>query len=181
MITGHRVPARQRGATLLVALILLAIMTVLGLAAMRGTLLDERMTASLYDRGLAFQASEAALREAETAMATTPSSAFPGGGCNASGLCAPIDRASNPTALDRWFDPAFAGWFRASFAPGPALAERPEYFVETMGPAPNWAGCEQEVPIHPNCMTPRYRITARGGSQGRSRVVLQTNYASSAP
>lgn len=58
-------PARQRGASLVVVLILLLIMTLLGLAVLRGTLLEERMSANMYDRSLAFQQAESALREAE--------------------------------------------------------------------------------------------------------------------
>ena len=55
----------QAGASLLVVLILLLVMTLLGLAALRGTLLQERMSANLLDRNLNFQAAEAALREGE--------------------------------------------------------------------------------------------------------------------
>ena len=58
----------QRGASLVVVLILLLVMTLLGLAILRGTLLEERMTANLYDRSLAFQSAEGALRDAEVAV-----------------------------------------------------------------------------------------------------------------
>ncbi|MDR6840075.1 pilus assembly PilX family protein [Pseudoxanthomonas sacheonensis] len=55
----------QGGASLVVVLILLLIMTLLGLAVLRGTLLEERMSANMYDRSLAFQQAESALREGE--------------------------------------------------------------------------------------------------------------------
>lgn len=55
----------QRGVTLLVVLILLIVVTLLGLVALRGTLMEERMSAYLFDRSLAFQAAESALRLAE--------------------------------------------------------------------------------------------------------------------
>ena len=51
-----RLPARQRGVTLVVALMLLLAVTLLGLASMRGTGMQERMSANLYDRAIAFQA-----------------------------------------------------------------------------------------------------------------------------
>ena len=54
-------PVRQRGASLVVVLILLLVMTLLGLAVLRGTLLEERMSANLLDRSQNFQAAEAAL------------------------------------------------------------------------------------------------------------------------
>ena len=65
----RRNPARrQRGVSLFVVLILLLVMTLLGLAVLRTTLLDERMSANLYDRSLSFQAAETALRDAEAAI-----------------------------------------------------------------------------------------------------------------
>src|SRR5690606_40260651 len=60
-----KLPGRQQGASLVVVLILLLVMTLLGLAVLRGTLLEERMSANMYDRSLAFQQAESALREAE--------------------------------------------------------------------------------------------------------------------
>lgn len=60
----------QSGASLIVVLILLVVMTILGLAVMRTTLLEERMSANMYDRSLAFQQAESALREAEAAVRT---------------------------------------------------------------------------------------------------------------
>ena len=56
---------RQRGVALMVVMILLIVVTLLGLFALRGTLMEERMSAHMYDRSLAFQAAESALRIAE--------------------------------------------------------------------------------------------------------------------
>ena len=51
----------QRGATLIVALVILAVVTVVGIASMRGTNLEMKMIASARDRALAFEAAEATL------------------------------------------------------------------------------------------------------------------------
>lgn len=56
---------KQTGISLIVVLLLLLVMTLLGLAVLRSTLMEERMSANMYDRSLAFQATEGALREAE--------------------------------------------------------------------------------------------------------------------
>ncbi|TBU92954.1 pilus assembly PilX family protein [Phytopseudomonas dryadis] len=56
----------QRGAILIVALIMLLLVTIIGLASMRGTSLQERMAGNLRDQELALQAAEAALRKGET-------------------------------------------------------------------------------------------------------------------
>ena len=58
----------ERGVALVVALVLMVVATLIGLAGIRGTSLQERMSANLYDRSLAFQRAEAALRDAERAI-----------------------------------------------------------------------------------------------------------------
>lgn len=62
----------QRGVALIVALVLLVVATLIGLAGMRSTALQERMSANMYDRSLAFQRAEAALRAAEIAITGDP-------------------------------------------------------------------------------------------------------------
>lgn len=162
-----RPPRAQRGVSLVIVLILLLIMTLLGLAVLRSTLLEERMTANLTDRSLSFQSAEAALREAEELIAATVPT--PTSGCSA-GVCAP------PTAgaVDRWRDAAFDGWQTAT-----AVSTRStptSYLIEYMGEAPTWPGCDRLVPVHAQCLRPTYRITARSAEANRAEVVLQTNY-----
>src|SRR3546814_17386392 len=53
---------RQRGIVLAVALMLLVVITLIGLAAVRTTTMQQRMTANFYDRALAFQSAEHALQ-----------------------------------------------------------------------------------------------------------------------
>jgi type IV pilus assembly protein PilX len=162
----------QHGAALVVVLILLLVMTLLGLASLRGTLMEERMSGSLYDRNLSFQAAEAALREAEVRIAdgglTIPTTAT----C-LDGIC------GTPTAssADRWRDSGFNGWKATT---GTFLkTATPQYFIEYMGIAPTWPGCDQlpEGERHPHCLKPRYRVTARSTAIDRAAVLLQTTYA----
>lgn len=58
-------PTQQRGAVLIVALIMLLLLTVIGLSSMRGTSLQENMASNMRDSNLALQASEASLRKGE--------------------------------------------------------------------------------------------------------------------
>ncbi|GHA76268.1 pilus assembly PilX family protein [Cognatilysobacter bugurensis] len=165
-------PSRERGAALVVVLILLLVMTLLGLASLRGTMLEERMSGSLYDRNLSFQAAEAALREAEARIATGGLT-FPTSATCSDGLCG----TPTATATERWKDTAFDGWKAAS-----ATLQRtatPQYFIEFMGIAPTWPGCDQlpEGERHPHCLKPRYRVTARSTAVDRAAVLLQTTYA----
>lgn len=162
-------PRLQRGATLVVVLVLLLLMTLLGLASLRSTMLEERMTANLLDRSLGFQVAEAGLREAEATL--NPNPLFPAAGCNAQGLCARPD----PTAVERWADTTFTAWRTAATAD--PNTDPPRYIVETMGEGPNWRDCDRLAPIHPLCLTPRYRVTVRSEQNGRASVTLQTIFA----
>lgn len=60
---------QQRGTILVISLIMLLLMTIIGLASMRGTVLEERMAGNWRDRNIAFQAAELALRDAEDWLA----------------------------------------------------------------------------------------------------------------
>ncbi|HEY0661440.1 MAG TPA: PilX N-terminal domain-containing pilus assembly protein [Lysobacter sp.] len=170
-LPGHR---RQSGVALIVVLILLMVMTLLGLASLRGTLMEERMSANLFDRSLAFQAAESALREAEARLGTANiQGKFPASGNCSDGLC------PKPVAADgvkeRWQDPKNEYFVKAKSVGD--LVAQPEYFIEYMGDAPAWTFCDSEQPLPPNCMKPRYRITARAGGAGRASVLLQSSYA----
>lgn len=55
----------QKGAILIVGLIVLLLMTLLGLSVMSGNAMEEKMAGNERDRQIAFQAAEAALREGE--------------------------------------------------------------------------------------------------------------------
>ena len=61
----------QSGVALVVAMIMLLVATLIGLASIRNTTLQERMTANLLDRSVAFQNTESALRAAEIAISTS--------------------------------------------------------------------------------------------------------------
>ncbi|MBW5411704.1 PilX N-terminal domain-containing pilus assembly protein [Pseudomonas sp. MAG002Y] len=58
-------PNREKGAVLLVALIVLLLMTIIGISSMRVTSLQERMAGNMRDQNLAFQGAETAMRQAE--------------------------------------------------------------------------------------------------------------------
>lgn len=64
--------APQRGATLVVSLVILAIITVLGLASVRNSNLELKMAASARDRAVAFQRAEAAISRVERELSTIP-------------------------------------------------------------------------------------------------------------
>jgi type IV pilus assembly protein PilX len=56
---------KESGVVLVVSLIMLMLITLIGVSAMQNTGLEEKMAGNLRDRNMAFQAAEAALRDAE--------------------------------------------------------------------------------------------------------------------
>ena len=60
----------ERGAVLIVGLLLLLVMTIIGVSSMQTTLLEEKMAGNLRDQDLALQAAESALRDAEAWLET---------------------------------------------------------------------------------------------------------------
>ncbi|MCQ4322066.1 pilus assembly PilX family protein [Stutzerimonas stutzeri] len=58
-------PEREKGAVLIVALVMLLLLTIIGAASMRDTNLQEKMAGNFRDQNIAFQAAEATLRYAE--------------------------------------------------------------------------------------------------------------------
>jgi type IV pilus assembly protein PilX len=166
------VPHHQRGVSLFVVLLLLLIVTLLGLSSLRSTVMEERMSANMFDRSLGFQGAESALRESEANVALLATrESFPASGCT-NGLCATPDGS----ATERWFDSGFTGWQNASVATAPAATGAPQVFAEAMGMGSNWSGCERVEPLDPLCESPRYRVTSRSGAEGtdRAQVILQS-------
>lgn len=162
-------PSGQRGVTLIVALIFLAILMLLGVTVAQTSMMEERMAGNTRDRDLAFQAAEAALEDAGAVLAS---------------LRDPTTGAIN-TAFDGTtagyiaYDPAGEGdasywtgygWSSASQETaftldeddGYQVAEQPRYVIEKL---PDVATSQ------------RFRVTARGvGSSANTVVILQVGY-----
>lgn len=99
-------PKSQRGATLLVALVLLLIITILAISSIREAALEERIVGNVRDQQAAFNGAESALREAETRLANSsgpPATATP---CAAT-LCVLTSPPTTISFLD-W------GWWQSN-------------------------------------------------------------------
>lgn len=166
---NHHPPRRQRGVALIVSLVLLVVITLLGVASLRGVVLEERMASNQYDRSIAFQAAEAALREGEAiAESTKPT---PTGTTCTDGVCPTPAAADTP----RWEDDDFDGWKAATSSLGDLAGDSPEYIIEFLGAD---FPCDTSKPLeNQNCK--RYRVTARSRPDGdeRATVMLQSVYA----
>ena len=174
----------QRGAALAVALILLILVTIIGLAAIRGVTVQQRMTANFSDRQIGFQAAEAGLRAGEDAVAAGTGNVrtcTPGGEhCQANPFTDPTLNAGRIQTV------ATSAYQAGSNAPG-----QPQFVVElicndcqtTGGPAPcQTANCGSYGAQTGAPTTWYYRITARSGDpaaagSNRAIVTLQSMYA----
>ena len=65
MTNGKLIRVREKGVVLVVALIFLLMLSLIGVRAMQGTTIQEKMSGNLRDQYSAFNAAEAALREGE--------------------------------------------------------------------------------------------------------------------
>ncbi|MEW5838115.1 MAG: PilX N-terminal domain-containing pilus assembly protein [Pseudomonadota bacterium] len=180
------------GAALIVSLILLTVVTIMGVASMRGVTMQERMSSNMYDRSLGFQAAESALRAIEQPAvlnaasypADLPTAQYEDNDCDATTCVNGYCPRPDPECTDRWRDSAFNGWTNlpTAWLPTTALSDfitdRPQFFSEHMGQAPNWLDCEKLVPMHANCMGERFRATTRQQENAdRASVMLQTTFA----
>jgi type IV pilus assembly protein PilX len=177
-------PGSQRGVALVVALILLVVATLIGLAASRGTMLQERMSGNSFDRSLAFQRSESALRAAEAAISANWQIA------TLNGIdCSPTTGVQCPLVPTDAFTGTSAAWRNVSASynvnSGMSLGV-PQYQIHLIGTgtADNTFGTEANANSNnygsnsaPDSVA-FYRVTARSSnpalSGDRSIVVLQT-------
>lgn len=131
-MTGNRpvtqAPPRERGLVLVVSLILLLLLTLLGLASSRSTVLQSKMAGYAQARGAAFQGAEAALAAAQVQLiAGTVCSQFSGSGCYP---------AQDPSATPRWQTIDWSSSAGATFAYSGVSTALARFFVEELPPEP---------------------------------------------
>lgn len=177
---ASRSPSRQRGVALMVAMILMIVITLLGFAAVRGTLMQQKMSANMYDRQIAFQNAEAAMRAAQQRIAANPGDIARN--CQAGGVVCPSNPFNDPNfPTDKVFTVASSQYAASSLASG-----QPQYVIENMGSwqDPNSStGFNQSANAHNygaqglSTTVMYYRVTARSDSPknagGRAIVTLQ--------
>lgn len=165
---------RQRGAAMVVALIMLLVLTLLATASARMTILEERMTGNTQDRGVAFQAAEAALRAGED-LAQLP--VLPDFAVNANGLYQPAEPDETPLWLAvNWTNPAAISLYNGlADAPGALSRATASFLVEELP----WVATPGESLAADTSVDEGtfFRVTARGlGVSGIATVTLQSTF-----
>lgn len=170
---GAQLPLDERGAVMIVTLIMLLVLTLLGTAAARMALLEERMTGNTQDRSVAFEAAEAALREGEEFLEQAALPAFNGTG----GLYVPAPPTGPPLwrTVD-WDTPAAVRAY-AGLAGSPGILSRAtaHYVIEEL---PRVTTPGESIVLGSPVGEPRfYRVTAQAvGTAGNATVTVQSTY-----
>lgn len=175
-------PAEQNGAALVTSLIFLVILTLLGISASRGVIMQQLVARNYRDQDLALQAAEAALKSAESCIRN--SNGLPTGPdsvatkCIKPGLAAPVSGTPYTNAELISKDATFwttNGTAYGSLTHEPALtlnsgmlAQQPHYVISI------WA---QEPCL--TCTNPQYayQVTAWGtGINPNTQKIVQSIY-----
>jgi len=183
---------KQQGAALITSLMFLVVMTLLVISAMSGNIMEERMAGNSRDRNVAFQAAEAALRDAMRDIQSARISGNTGFDASCTnGLCLPqtdgtpiwVDLRSN-TAWTNGSSgtPSVAYGSQTGAATLSGVAAQPRYVIEVLETSGTVGG---SLTLGFSATQPNYayRATARGygnavGSDGAptSQVTLQAVY-----
>lgn len=174
--SGRECARAQKGVTLVLVLLLLLLVTLLGLAALRGSILQERMSGNVAARAIAFQNAEAVLREAEAFAVTRPTMPAASAGC-ANGLCGiPAAGVAAPWEATGFWD--VAANYRTSTQQATDTVMR--YVIEDMGLGTDTTDdCTTLVDTSASpCSSTvqRYRITVLSRLSNGAEVVLQSRY-----
>ena len=180
---------RQRGLSLITALLFMVATLILGVSVMSINVMQERMIGNTKDHDLAMQAAEAALRYAEVDVSTLPPTTVFTDDCTA-GLCTVPSQRATPSALPvhlvtgfDWKDDAKVRQYglqadKATFLGAPNQLQ-PRYVVEKLGALGDAGGSARTG--FGEASTARgtaYRITARAtGARSDTVVILQSVYA----
>lgn len=166
--SSHR---RQRGATLVVALIFMVILALLGSTVATNNSMQERMASNTRNRDLAFQAAERAVAFAEANMTAglgyaLPATVYTGAWNN--GM-----RLDNGHANDVgwWNDTNDIDWATAGVRPVGFTAANGvdvRYVVESMGTV--------ALPGPPPANANYFRVTARGTGPNNAVSIIQIMY-----
>lgn len=176
----NTIAIQQRGIALIFALILLVVITLLGLGAMRGTTLMQKIMANFYDRETSFQSAEAGLTAGAQALAAGTTNIR---NCGAGGVTCQANPFDDGTASANIVNVG-SGFFSFS-----VITSQPQYIIETLG---TWADPTTSTGFGQTANAAQYgaqgatttavyyRITARSGDPAslgdRAVVTLQAMY-----
>lgn len=169
----------QRGAVLIVGLVMVLLITIIGLSAIRGTGLQENMAGNMRDRNIAFQAAESGLRFGESIVSIRVKT-LPAFNCT-NGLCR--DQEVNPSNSVRYWGSAQWESTATEVSLGlKSVAEEPRVILEELDSDMGSCAASEgsaigtgSLAMSGDCIP--YRITALGyGADANTQVIVQSAY-----
>jgi type IV pilus assembly protein PilX len=170
-LNGHH---SQTGAALVVSLVFLVVITIVAVASMRTTTMQERMAGNTRDRNIALQAAESAAREAELLIEGLASMGnFTGSG----GLYRRTDNEPDYQDQAMWADGVSYATANASYG----SYQNPRYFIKHHTTVTGDDGALNMSGYGDNKGTGDatiFRITSRGtgGGADTAEVILRSQY-----
>jgi type IV pilus assembly protein PilX len=177
---------KQRGAVLIISLVLLLILTLLGVAAMRNTTLEEQMAGNMRALHIAEQSTDVALRGAEDWMLDLTVPPIASSNCKTSGStsigCLSFDLDGDEDDKLPWWKDRGDSWWASSpevtSVTVKHVANPAAYVVEERALVPEGQSLALGMSTDLERMTRFYQMTARGvDSSGRSEVITTTTFA----
>ena len=164
-------PSRQRGVVLVVALLMLLVLTLIGLAATRSTALEERMTANQNDHEVAFEAAEAALRYGESQLSAATAPSF---SSNTKGAYLQTSMASTVT----WQQINWGTTATATYGGGiqPTPSTPPAYYIVETNVVTSTPGASKNNTQQQQTQTVYYIYAKGWGLSPNTSVILQSAY-----
>lgn len=165
-------PETQRGAILIISLIILVILTTLGVSVMQGSVIEHKLATHQRDITSAMQAAQIALHAAEKSLTDAQNPILWDDFENAQNI-AGLYPETPPGGQQPWQQNAtWSGNGSITVAVNTQLHAQPaRYIIERIGEMESGPNLDQPEKIK------MLRITAVGyGSSDQSRVMLQANY-----
>lgn len=171
----------QSGAVLLVSLMILLIMTVLGIASMSTTTMEEKMAGNYQQQQQAYNAAETALRDAEDWLTNNVTRIDDLGDFNGTnGLFSLWKTSPGATPFEPTFDIYDSNAWESNGAPSHNLLpnqEAPRYIIEYMGENDGTVGGALDPNNTQFVARYAFRITAIGWSaDGTARYLLRSHF-----
>lgn len=164
---------KESGFVLVTGVVFLVVLTILVIYMLRGSILQERMTANSIDRQRALQAADAVLREAEDSVVKggPPFDPFLIDGFSnncTSGFCKNLSKTQSLWTSISWSMTSSLKLSLLNFHS--SKVENPYYVIELVS-APVWTAAE-------GCSMATYRIVARGVGKTGAEAVVQSYFQS---
>ena len=164
----------QTGVALVICLILLTVSTLLGLASVNSTILEEKMAGNIRSKHLSFQSTESALRDAEDYLDASVGLSSIFDGTNGQFPYSQPGDANFP--IWEGNNIASSAWRNANTVEINGTTTTPQFIIEDLGQT-TIPGCLPEPGKPLNCTLNYYRVTAKGVGLGTNTSIVQATYS----